>query len=68
MAVKVAVQGSAVINFPYQGGLTLGAILDTSRIETSERSTMTVNSVRATRATPVPDESVVVITPNIQNG
>lgn len=68
MSVKVAIQGSSVLTIPYGEGLTVGGILESRGIQTNERSTMTVNNEHATPATPVPDGSVVVVTPNISNG
>lgn len=66
--VKLAIQGSEVRNIPFLVGLNVGGLLNSARIETSERSTVTVNGKEAKMETPVPDESVVAITPNIRNG
>lgn len=66
--VKLAIQGSSVLNIPFQEGFTVGGLLDSARVETNERSTITVNGAEAQRDTPVPDESVVAVTPKIRNG
>lgn len=70
MSVKVATQGGEVRELEYYPDnlATVSDALKAAGLEVSEKATLSVNNEEATTETPVKDNDLVVVTPNISNG
>lgn len=66
--IKVTTQGGQTIPVEYQKGMLVINVLDAAQITETKNSTISVDGKDANSKTPVNDNSLVVITPNISNG
>lgn len=66
--ITAATQGRSVVKVKPKGEMTVEAVLKEAEMATSADSAITVNGKPASLKTPVPDESVVVVTSRISNG
>jgi hypothetical protein len=73
--LKVTVQGGKTKEVPYKAGMTCGDVLRAAEVTKTSKATVSINGKKVKgflgffwKKTPVADDSLIVVTPNISNG